>query len=152
MTPKVQLIDGELAKECTGCNKIKKLSEYNKQSLGFLSTHSKCKECYKKYENDRPKRELSTEYRRNRHLKNRYDLTLDEYNKLYKEQQGLCNICGKHFEVLHVDHNHETEIIRGLLCADCNHGLGSFQDSLLILEAAIRYLKWDPTNSEDIDD
>lgn len=61
------------------------------------------------------------------------------------DQIGRCGICEellpsdtKH---IHVDHCHETNITRGLLCASCNKGLGFFKDSVPNLEKAISYLK-----------
>ena len=52
-----------------------------------------------------------------------YKLTLDEYEDMYKAQQGRCAICGVFRNTLHVDHNHETGKVRGLLCLDCNRSL-----------------------------
>jgi hypothetical protein len=60
---------------------------------------------------------------------------------------GCCEICGvEHRSELHprylsVDHCHKTDEVRGLLCGNCNFGLGHFKDNVQMLEAAIRYLK-----------
>lgn len=68
--------------------------------------------------------EKRREYQKNRNLKRFYNITIDEYNKMYKKQGGVCKICGfksnPPFRALHVDHNHKTKEIRGLLCAYCN--------------------------------
>lgn len=63
--------------------------------------------------------------------------------KLAEVQKGVCMVCRKPFStdrVPHLDHCHETGNVRGLLCSFCNMGLGSFQDSILSLENAIKYL------------
>ena len=53
---------------------------------------------------------------------------------------GHCEICGGHSKQLRVDHDHETNLFRGLLCASCNLGLGLFQDDPSVLEKAREYL------------
>ena len=64
-------------------------------------------------------------------LKQKYGLTLDDYNNLFEKQEGRCAICGKHqVEIarhLDIDHDHNTGSIRGLLCPKCNAGLGYFE-------------------------
>ena len=82
-------------------------------------------------------------------LKRRYGITEDTYAVLEDIQGLCCAICtepagsgvGLHSKRLSVDHDHATGKIRGLLCSKCNSGLGSFKDSLLLLEAAADYLK-----------
>ena len=72
-----------------------------------------------------------------------YGITLEDYNKLLAVQGGKCAICRKPPKGrvrLHVDHDHKTSLIRGLLCFTCNHGLGSFYDDVTLLSAATRYL------------
>jgi hypothetical protein len=81
-------------------------------------------------------------------LKRRYGITLEEYNRLFKIQGGVCAICRKPELVelngkvlaLAVDHSHSTDSVRGLLCLACNRGLGSFKDSSALLRSAAHYL------------
>jgi hypothetical protein len=81
---------------------------------------------------------------RNRKYVKNYGITLDQYNKLFDEQKGCCKICGTHQDELDkklvVDHCHETNIVRGLLCDKCNRGLGHFNDDVNLLQIAIKYL------------
>ncbi len=68
------------------------------------------------------------------------------YEELFKEQDGVCAICkqpeqSKRYKTLCVDHNHDTEQIRGLLCSTCNRALGLFKDSKEVLNKAIQYLE-----------
>ena len=81
-------------------------------------------------------------------LRRHYGLTHASYATLVNAQWGLCAICfmapGK-AHPLHVDHDHQTGRIRGLLCSRCNTALGGFGESILRLKSAIEYLK-DRTN------
>jgi ubiquitin len=74
-------------------------------------------------------------------LRTRYGITLEDYETMYKKQSGKCAICGDNYPDLHVDHDHDTQEVRGLLCRTCNIGLGHFQDSPSLLERAVRYLE-----------
>ena len=73
-----------------------------------------------------------------------YGITVEEYDVLYEEQNRGCAICfaptGSNNKRLAVDHNHETGEVRGLLCDDCNIGLGKFKDNPNLLDTAINYL------------
>lgn len=68
---------------------------------------------------------------------------------MYVAQDGLCAICGNpqipgegsSTKQLHVDHDHQTGKVRGLLCNQCNPGLGYFQDDISRLIAAVKYLE-----------
>jgi len=80
----------------------------------------------------------------------RGDSSPEEIEILLAKQNGGCAICGAregHRSArgrscrLAIDHDHQTGTIRGLLCNNCNRGLGRFKDSIALLEAAIRYLK-----------
>jgi hypothetical protein len=79
-------------------------------------------------------------------LKYLYGLSEGDFFALLEKQGDACAICGsaewpgKH-RVPHVDHCHETGKVRGLLCSNCNHGLGKFRDDPDRLRAAARYLE-----------
>lgn len=69
----------------------------------------------------------------------KYGLTVEEYERLEDEADGLCAICRK-ARRLAVDHCHDTGEVRGLICHKCNSGLGMFQDNPGALMAAAQYL------------
>lgn len=76
----------------------------------------------------------------------KYNITFDEFNALLDAQNGGCAICRysdrsdpKFFPV--VDHCHATGIVRGLLCANCNHAIGKFKDNPALLRDAAQYLE-----------
>jgi ferric-dicitrate binding protein FerR (iron transport regulator) len=81
----------------------------------------------------------------NHHLKAKYGITVDDYDRMLAAQGGGCAICGgpprARYHRFHVDHNHETGIVRGLLCDNCNHIVGRMQDNPEILQAAANYLR-----------
>lgn len=94
---------------------------------------------------------LNPDRKRNNDLKSLFGITLEDYNRMLKEQKCVCAICGKEeTEVdkrinkkrnLAVDHDHQTEKVRGLLCGKCNKMLGLVNDNPKILLNAINYLK-----------
>ncbi|MGC5310826.1 endonuclease VII domain-containing protein [Micromonospora zamorensis] len=63
-----------------------------------------------------------------------------EFQELLAEQGGLCAICGG-ADPQHLDHDHRTGWVRGILCFNCNGGLGQFRDSPMRLARAITYLR-----------
>jgi nitrate/TMAO reductase-like tetraheme cytochrome c subunit len=82
--------------------------------------------------------------------KERYNITPEHYDEMVKSQNNRCAICGnveiakhnitKKVQKLAVDHCHSSGKVRGLLCQDCNRGLGKFHDNIQRLENAIKYL------------
>lgn len=81
-----------------------------------------------------------------KHLRNTYGITLDEYNALLTVQNNKCAGCGTDSEKaqrnkLYVDHCHSTGKIRGLLCQQCNTALGMVKDNINTLSSLISYLK-----------
>jgi hypothetical protein len=77
--------------------------------------------------------------------KNGINITLKEFEAMREAQNACCKICGRHesefMQVLHVDHDHVTGKIRGLLCYDCNRALGQFKDNLERVRSAVKYLE-----------
>jgi hypothetical protein len=78
----------------------------------------------------------------------RHGIDKETYDKLISKYDGKCWVCNEE-EAVHIDHNHNCctgsyscgKCIRGILCSQCNTGLGLFKDSLDRLEKAIKYLK-----------
>lgn len=101
--------------------------------------HSKgmCANCYRvwKYNNDVNQRNREVVYSRNTSRSNRYKreygITVEDYDRMFEEQKGLCKLCGRNPHTktrLSVDHNHATGQVRGLLCVPCNRSLGLLED------------------------
>lgn len=139
---------------CSKCGVDKDLNEF------YDIKHSKlCKECFKQRQREYHKankqscNKASRMYYKNhkdKHkdywFKKRYGISLEEYDRILEEQNGVCAICAclesdNKKDLLSVDHDHETGQIRGLLCSNCNRGLGSFKDSLDLLDKAVDYLE-----------
>lgn len=77
-------------------------------------------------------------------LEKKFALTQAQYDQMLVAQGGVCAICAKSCKsgrALAVDHCHTTGVIRGLLCMNCNNGLGRFVDSPALLLAAAEYLE-----------
>lgn len=101
--------------------------------------------CGNKHRNENKTPEQRRAYR----LMTTYGITSALYDRMLDEQGGVCAICRTTDpQTLHgfwqVDHCHDTEAVRGLLCSLCNTGLGQFHDNPETLEAAARYLRRPP--------
>lgn len=72
-----------------------------------------------------------------------YGITRKDYEGLCNQQDRKCKVCGRVCK-LYVDHNHKTSVIRGLLCNNCNLGLGHFKDNPQLLRNAANYLEAAP--------
>lgn len=121
-------------KVCPKCKETKSVTEFYRDNKAACGYQGHCKSC-------RYGVQASKEYHREYNLKRKYDITVEEYSKLFEDQDGRCAICTRTSELqLCVDHDHATGDIRGLLCRECNFGLGKFGDSIETLTAAIAYL------------
>ncbi len=81
---------------------------------------------------------------RKSHLKRKFGLTLEQFDAMLVEQDGRCAICGTNnpgTRTWHVDHDHATNQVRGLLCNGCNKGIGMLGEDPARLLAAERYLQ-----------
>lgn len=118
--------------------------EKNKDKIGSLN--KKWREENREYTNifHRENYKKIKRLKRGYILKKTYGITLKQYEDLLFSQKNKCAICGRHESEfkrsLHVDHCHETEIVRGLLCGNCNNGIGMFQHDINFLKNAIKYL------------
>jgi uncharacterized Rmd1/YagE family protein len=125
-------------RHCRKCNKIRDLASkkanpelYSKRRVASV----------KKWQEKNP--DYVQNFEEKRKLK-KYDLTIEKYNKILAFQYGVCAICNekcKSGRKLAVDHNHVTGKVRGLLCMNCNNGLGRFNDNPALLIKAIKYLE-----------
>ncbi|MHA2044102.1 MAG: endonuclease VII domain-containing protein [Candidatus Thorarchaeota archaeon] len=104
---------------------------------------TRCKEGAVAWQNEYRKKHPRHEYKRALDLRQKYNMTVEDYDTLLADQDGKCAICYSppSSRRLDVDHNHSTGEVRGLLCAKCNTGIGLFDDSTVALQKAIDYLK-----------
>lgn len=147
-------------KECRVC-KVEKpetrsyfrwRNDSNKFRTECIECSEKNKKIYRKNNPDKVKATYKKTYAKRKAngkhkdscLRNDFGITLEEYNKMFEEQGGCCKICCKHQSeqkrALAVDHCHSSGKIRGLLCNNCNKGIGNLQDNLEILSRAFEYV------------
>ena len=110
----------------------------------------RCPECrtayLQKYEKDRRTRQKAADpqFDRRRDLWRKYRMTLEDFDAMLSAQGGGCAICGSlepgNKGYWHIDHDHDSGHVRGILCGNCNVGLGYFRDHPEYLNRAIRYL------------
>jgi C4-type Zn-finger protein len=152
---KIEMVDFD--KYCPSCGKWKKSSEFYKSSNSSDGLSGHCKECMKNriamdsmngkhyrkygraYYNENKSKELS------RALVKNYGITREDKRAMLESQNYKCPICGQTLELdgrkTHLDHDHKTGKIRGVLCDKCNKGLGNFNDDIERMKSAIAYLE-----------
>ena len=130
---------------CKICHEEKPLIDYYKATRGH---HGKCKKCYIALQQQK----YDPVKNRENHLKRHYGLTLDDYDLMLVEQNGVCKLCGTSdpggrqtgrgkVDVFFVDHCHASGKVRGLLCNTCNKAIGQVGENISFFEKAILYLK-----------
>lgn len=127
----VRVID-RVEKFCPNCARTLPIGEFHKNRARHDGHQHHCRSCQAK--RDRDWKEID--------LKRKFDMGSDDYQSLFETQGGRCAICGEIPDgtSLAVDHDHLTNKVRGLLCFNCNTGLGQFGDSREILLEAAAYL------------
>lgn len=133
-------------KTCPACKESKPHGDFNKSIARADGLQTECRICKasrdKKYhEKNRDKiieRKSRPENRLNRKAK-QYGISSQELSDLIISSSGLCQIC-KEKPGTHIDHCHETNKVRGILCTQCNVGLGMFRDNPKFLQSAGNYL------------
>jgi hypothetical protein len=106
-------------KTCTTCNVEKEITDFYKQPRGKFGVKSECKHCQKAY-----------------NIYRVYKLSIEEYSEM---ASSGCNICHTDVDLV-VDHCHYTGVVRGILCRQCNSGIGLLKDNSEILARAYAYL------------
>lgn len=114
-------------KECPRCeDTLEVTSSFHKRGVGWQTY---CKDCTKEYNREHYQRQ-SLHDRKRRRLRQRYKLPMSVYSQMMEDQQGHCLLCHRHSEdrALVVDHCHDTGKVRGLICSQCNAGIGLLGD------------------------
>ena len=148
--------------KCTSCIQEKALSEFKSSKTAKRGHRAVCKECDsllnekwrkdnaaykqqqdKEWKEANPDKVLFSYFKYN--LKRNFGITVEDYASILESQDNRCAICGTEQcttgRRLAVDHDHDTGVIRGLLCQACNTGIGKLNEDVQILERAIHYLK-----------
>lgn len=140
-------------KTCTKCGVEKSTDLFSKTREGKYGPvfRANCKECQaaRALEWFRDNRERSIATARRTHLRKAYGITVEEYDAMLEEQGHRCGICGEpesamlagKVKSLAVDHCHNSDRVRGLLCNNCNRAIGLLKDDVDVLRKAIVYLE-----------
>lgn len=122
---------------CNECGRLKRLTDFYTNQRRVDGKRTKCKEC-------------NLVQARDNMLSKKYRLTQESYDERLKLQNYKCAICDLHYLrniknnkviALAVDHDHETGKVRGLLCNNCNRGIGLLGDTVSSMERALQYLE-----------
>lgn len=146
-------VDGK--KHCSKCGRWLDPSAFHRNQKRWDGLHGNCKPCMAafsrtRYESDTPRLlKLGKDYRAANsgkrmaaQIKARFGLSIAEFNAILQAQGHVCAICKRppNRKRLHIDHDHVTGIVRGLLCFRCNMALGYFGDNPDALRAGAEYL------------
>lgn len=131
-----------VSKVCSNCSIQKSIENYNTNKNTKDGFRNQCKKCDFKVKKQREK--LHPEYKARRKRSDllwRYGLTFETYSKVLECQSNKCAICSVGLVNPQIDHCHTTNLVRGILCVNCNLLLGNSKDNIQILQSAIIYLK-----------
>lgn len=146
-------------KRCSKCKLPKPIDQFYPRYDGSGKLRPQCKECnhrngttYKRNNEAARMRYLETTWRSR--LVKRFGITFEQYSALYEAQGGACALCQQPESSprnknsvklgprrLAVDHDHTTGKVRGLLCSDCNRGIGLLNDDPALMHKAAFYLE-----------
>lgn len=129
--------DGLYPQCCSCASEAKKASRRKRDE----EQRKRDREYFRKWGQENP--ELVKLYRRRQDYKRKFGITVEEYDQMLEDQDGVCWICQGRQEkfLLAVDHDEHTGKVRGLLCMNCNTGIGHFRHDPDLLARAIDYLR-----------
>lgn len=136
---------------CTKCGVPQTIDNFYEDAAYKDGRRRDCAKCLmsrtkaarqRRLEEGRLKRPSKLATRRS-HLKQTYGMSIEEFEDMVVAQQGRCAICDRTADPLHIDHDHTSGKVRGLLCRPCNQGLGLFRDNPQFLLSAAKYLDSD---------
>lgn len=135
-------------KTCKGCGEPKLLERFYGRKGNRDGLSNTCRTCEdvrsRAWQAANPERTRVTNKRTA--LRRYYGMTIEQYEEMLLGQDGRCACCGTDKPggpggTLHVDHNHRTGKVRGLICSDCNTGIGKLGDDLNGVANAMAYLQ-----------
>ncbi len=130
---------------CEECHRVRRNKRQRERRASMSEAERK-----EKSQRDRKYREkiktADPMFHRRNNLRRQYGLTLEDFEELLRTQNGRCAICnsespGKRSKNWHVDHDHATGVVRGILCSHCNIALGNFGDDIERMRKAIEYIE-----------
>lgn len=135
-----------MLKRCGKCKTEKALEEFPPRESAVDGRRNECRACNRA--------RASAWYQKNRArgifnakrytLKRRYGMTQQDWDDMLISQQGRCALCDSQMlrkKEPHIDHDHETNRVRGMLCFTCNTGLGALGDNAAGLRRALAYVE-----------
>lgn len=144
------VLDVQGRKFCPSCKEYKELSQFHNENRRAFGVTSRCKICH----GAATSKNYTLESARGYHLQRTYGLSLEEYEQMYRDQNGVCACCGQSETVrpgrtrrnqakpvLQVDHCHTTGAVRGLLCTGCNTALGSLGEDPERVKSLLKYIE-----------
>lgn len=133
------------SKTCSKCGIEKPITEFHKDSNGRLGKRASCKTCdldrHRLYRSTNPTRYV--DYVIEQNLR-RFNLSLEDYNKMLEAQDFKCAICrkdqGTFSKRFAVDHCHTSNKVRSLLCINCNTALGLLKEDAKTITSLLEYI------------
>jgi hypothetical protein len=145
-----------MERTCKKCKETKPLDKFHKSKRHSLGRKLECADCTNKYLNNHYhiNSKNNLEFKRKRtdyNYKRTYGISYEKYLEMCKDRNYMCDICNDvkipagtspigSKDILVLDHCHETNKIRGILCQNCNQGIGLLRDNVDILTSAHLYL------------
>jgi hypothetical protein len=135
-------------KKCYSCKIEKSTENFHKNKSRNDGLEAMCKSCWSVYNKKRRgvssyKAKFNSKWFRDAQYRKKYNLSAEQYDQMRDSQENKCCICKKDLAADRqpsVDHCHSTGKVRGILCNNCNAGLGFFNDNKDSLLAAVEYL------------